>query len=157
MFGTNNTHFKTLILAAALGLGAVGSVQAQTTTASIPATSSPVAASGDARAPYAWVEFCKRYAAECKVDTREPDRIELTAKTWKLLVATNVKTNRDIEPITDMDHWGVVDRWDMAEDGKGDCEEYVNARSAASSMRAFRAALCSRPLSLMMKTPGMPC
>ncbi len=24
-----------------------------------------------------------------------------------------------------MDHWGIVERWDMAEDGRGDCEEYV--------------------------------
>ncbi len=129
MFGTNTTTlFKTLAVAAALGHSTIGTVHAQTTTASIPSTSSPVVASGDARAPYAWVEFCKRYQAECKVDTREPDRIELTAKTWKLLVSTNVKTNKDIEPITDMDHWGVVDRWDMAEDGKGDCEEYVNVK-----------------------------
>ncbi len=33
--------------------------------------------------------------------------------------------NRAIEPITDMDHWGVAERWNYPTDGKGDCEDYV--------------------------------
>jgi predicted transglutaminase-like cysteine proteinase len=91
----------------------------------VPAASIAAAASGEARAPYAWVDFCRRSPEECKVDTSEPERVQLTQMMWKALVSTNVKVNRDIEPVTDMDHWGVVDRWDLAEDGKGDCEEYV--------------------------------
>ncbi len=55
----------------------------------------------------------------------EPDKVELTPKLWRLVTATNVRINKEIEPVTDMDHWGVVERWDMAEDGRGDCEEYV--------------------------------
>ncbi len=94
-------------------------------TASLPAAGATAAASGSARAPYAWVEFCRNYKDECRVDTSEPDRVEMTPKVWKTIVGMNLKVNREIEPITDMDHWGVVDRWDMAEDGKGDCEEYV--------------------------------
>jgi predicted transglutaminase-like cysteine proteinase len=93
--------------------------------AMLPVASNPASASGEARAPYAWVDFCKTYAAECKVDTKEADRVEMTPKLWKSIVALNHKVNREITPITDMDHWGVVDRWDMAEDGRGDCEEYV--------------------------------
>jgi predicted transglutaminase-like cysteine proteinase len=27
--------------------------------------------------------------------------------------------------MTDMDHWGVVERWNYPEDGYGDCEDYV--------------------------------
>ena len=27
--------------------------------------------------------------------------------------------------MTDMDHWGVVDRWNYPDDGYGDCEDYV--------------------------------
>ncbi len=81
-----------------------------------------------ARPPYAWVEFCKTYPAECTLDSREPKFIVLSEKIWRLLIAVNNKVNQDIEPITDMDHWGVADRWDMAEDGKGDTEEYVNVK-----------------------------
>jgi predicted transglutaminase-like cysteine proteinase len=93
--------------------------------ASVPASSASVAAKGDARAPYAWVDFCRRSPAECKVDVSEPEQVTLTAKLWKTVVATNLKVNREIEPVTDMDHWGVVDRWDLGEDARGDCEEYV--------------------------------
>ena len=27
--------------------------------------------------------------------------------------------------MTDMDHWGVVEKWSYPDDGKGDCEDYV--------------------------------
>lgn len=91
----------------------------------IPVASAPVAASGEARAPYAWVDFCKRMPAECRVDTAEPDRVEMTPKLWKTVLAVNGKVNREIEPVTDMEHWGVVDRWDLPDDGKGDCEDYA--------------------------------
>jgi predicted transglutaminase-like cysteine proteinase len=112
---------------AALGLGimGLGVTGAAAQTANVPVASIPAASGGDARAPYAWVEFCKKYPVECRVNTGEADRIELTPKVWKQIVAMNTRINREIEPVTDMEHWGVVDRWDMAEDGRGDCEEYV--------------------------------
>jgi predicted transglutaminase-like cysteine proteinase len=30
-----------------------------------------------------------------------------------------------IKPMTDMDHWGVLERWNYPDDGYGDCEDYV--------------------------------
>ena len=27
--------------------------------------------------------------------------------------------------MTDMDHWGVVERWNYPDDGYGDCEDYA--------------------------------
>jgi predicted transglutaminase-like cysteine proteinase len=30
-----------------------------------------------------------------------------------------------IKPLTDIEHWGVVDRWSYPDDGYGDCEDYV--------------------------------
>ena len=32
--------------------------------------------------------------------------------------------NATINPAADKAHWGVEDRWDFAEDGYGDCEDY---------------------------------
>jgi hypothetical protein len=29
------------------------------------------------------------------------------------------------KPMTDLDHWGVVERWNYPDDGYGDCEDYV--------------------------------
>ena len=116
--------FHSCLLAAAIGLAAT-TAQAQSQSAGLPVASAPIIANGDARAPYAWTDFCKRTPSECRVDTREAERIELNAKTWKTIVGVNNNTNREIEAITDQDHWGVVDRWDIPDDGKGDCEDYV--------------------------------
>jgi predicted transglutaminase-like cysteine proteinase len=107
---------------AALGLGATAGHAQQ---GGIPMASLPISASGDARAPYAWTDFCKRTPAECRVETGEPERVEMTPKLWKSIVAINSRTNREIEAVTDDDHWGVVDRWDIPTDGKGDCEDYA--------------------------------
>jgi predicted transglutaminase-like cysteine proteinase len=107
-----------------IALAGVTGAEAQQS-ASLPVASAPIVAGGDARAPYAWTDFCKRSPSECTVDTREAEQVELTPKLWKLIVAANLRANRDIEAITDQDHWGVVDRWDIPTDGKGDCEDYV--------------------------------
>ena len=99
--------------AAALCFAGASAGQAQPTSG-IPVASLPIAASGEARAPYAWIDFCKRSPAECRVDTSESDRAEMTPKLWKSIVAINNKINREIEAVTDEDHWGVVDRWEPA-------------------------------------------
>ncbi|AZO77875.1 transglutaminase [Bosea sp. Tri-39] len=113
-------------LAAATIIACVGVTGAEAQqSAGLPIASAPIVAGGEARAPYAWTDFCKRMPSECAVDTREAESVELTPKLWKLIVANNVKANREIEAITDQDHWGVVDRWDIPTDGKGDCEDYV--------------------------------
>ena len=33
--------------------------------------------------------------------------------------------NDTIKPITDLEHWGVSERWNYPDDGYGDCEDYV--------------------------------
>jgi predicted transglutaminase-like cysteine proteinase len=78
-----------------------------------------------ARAPIGWVEFCAEYARECNTPALEPRDVALTAKAWKDLVRTNRWVNATIKPITDLEHWGVVERWNYPDDGYGDCEDYV--------------------------------
>ena len=77
------------------------------------------------RAPIGWVEFCVEYKSECATKPSTPRDILLTAKTWNDLVKVNAWVNESIKPVTDIEHWGVVERWNMAEDGYGDCEDYV--------------------------------
>lgn len=79
---------------------------------------------GDARPIAAWVTFCQGYAAECAVDRTEPARISLTPATWATIVSVNRRVNKAVEPMTDQDHLHVADRWDLAEDGVGDCEDF---------------------------------
>ena len=33
--------------------------------------------------------------------------------------------NDTVKPMTDLEHWGVVERWNYPDDGYGDCEDYV--------------------------------
>nr|WP_308620300.1 transglutaminase-like cysteine peptidase [Methylobacterium haplocladii] len=76
-----------------------------------------------ARPVAAWTEFCARMPGECSVDPSEPAQITLTPAVWGLLASINRRVNHRIKPVTDMAHWGVVDRWDYPDDGFGDCED----------------------------------
>jgi predicted transglutaminase-like cysteine proteinase len=77
------------------------------------------------RAPIGWVEFCNENPKECPEVATEPRDVVLTTKVWKDLVRINRWVNDNVAPETDMDHWGVVERWSYPDDGKGDCEDYV--------------------------------
>jgi len=78
-----------------------------------------------ARAPIGWVEFCNENPKECPAASTEPRDVVLTTKVWKDLVRVNRWVNDTIAPITDLEHWGVVEKWSYPDDGKGDCEDYV--------------------------------
>jgi predicted transglutaminase-like cysteine proteinase len=101
-----------------------GSAEAQTF-ASLPkaGTVGRIDTTGPARPVKAWTAFCERYAGECDVNAFEPASVTLSAKLWRTLNAVNQKVNSTIKPTTDQDHWGLVDRWDLPTDGRGDCED----------------------------------
>ena len=84
-----------------------------------------VAVGAAARAPIGYVEFCNEMPKECAGKDSEPRDVVLTSKVWKDLIRVNKWANDSIAPITDMDHWGVVETWSYPDDGKGDCEDYV--------------------------------
>lgn len=84
-----------------------------------------IAVGGSARAPIGWTEFCSEYAPECETKSLEPRDMVLTTKAWKQLARINKRVNETVRPITDLEHWGVVERWNYPEDGYGDCEDYV--------------------------------
>ena len=80
---------------------------------------------GRTSVPYGWVDFCNRYASDCDVPVLEPVDVDLTATAVRDVERVNRQVNASVEAVTDMDHWGVVDRWDYPLDGKGDCEDYA--------------------------------
>src|SRR6202035_3127876 len=41
------------------------------------------------------------------------------------LLRVNRWVNETVKPMTDMDHWGVIEKWSLPTDGYGDCEDYV--------------------------------
>ena len=77
------------------------------------------------RAPIGWIDFCIEYKPECAVAPSEPRDVVLTTKAWTDMVKVNAWVNQSIKPMTDLEHWGVVERWNYPDDGYGDCEDYV--------------------------------
>ncbi|HTV36006.1 MAG TPA: transglutaminase-like cysteine peptidase [Xanthobacteraceae bacterium] len=84
-----------------------------------------IAVGGQTSAPIGWVQFCVEYDPECKTKPSLPRDVVLSTQVWKDLVRVNHWVNANIRPVTDLEHWGVVERWNYPDDGYGDCEDYV--------------------------------
>ena len=77
------------------------------------------------RAPIGWVEFCLENSEECSGRPTEPRDVVMSQQAWRDLLKVNHWVNETVKPMTDMDHWGVAERWNYPDDGYGDCEDYV--------------------------------
>jgi predicted transglutaminase-like cysteine proteinase len=99
-----------------------GEAQAQTV-ASLP-NSRPIDDTGIARPVLGWVKFCERHPDECRVNVSEPAVVTMTPQVWRSIVLVNRRVNGRIKPMTDKQHWGIVDSWNFPDDGYGDCEDY---------------------------------
>src|SRR4029077_2582778 len=81
---------------------------------------------GDSPPPaVGWVEFCAEHPVECKVAPTAARDVVLSNKAWADLVRINKWVNTNVQPMTDLEHWGVVEKWSYPDDGYGDCEDYV--------------------------------
>ena len=117
-------QFLLIGIATVATLGTVQTLEAQTTLASLPEASAPTGVAGEAKPVQGWIDLCQRHPAECAVNPSEPAVITLTPQVWRAIVSANRKVNASVTPVTDQDHWGVVDSWDFPTDGLGDCEDY---------------------------------
>ncbi len=117
-----NTSIKTILgitCVVALASSALGAPAASTERALT------ISTGASTRAPIGWVEFCAENAASCGAYQAGTTEAPLSAKSWKVLVRVNALVNEQIKPMTDMDHYGVVEKWAYPDDGYGDCEDYV--------------------------------
>jgi predicted transglutaminase-like cysteine proteinase len=78
-----------------------------------------------ARAPIGWVEFCAANPGECATTPSAPRDIVLTAAALRDLVSVNRYVNDTVKPMTDLEHWGTIEKWSYPDDGYGDCEDYA--------------------------------
>jgi predicted transglutaminase-like cysteine proteinase len=115
-----NTIAKTALALACIGAALVSASVESAATQIVYASVGP-----DTSVPYGWLDFCERYQGECQNDTREAVDIEFTHAALAKIQRVNAYVNGSITPVSDMDHWGVVDQWDIPTDGKGDCEDYA--------------------------------
>jgi predicted transglutaminase-like cysteine proteinase len=79
----------------------------------------------DTNSPIGWTEFCIEHRSECDNRRTALRDVVLSPKAWTDMVKVNAWVNNSIKPITDQEHWGVVENWSYPDDGYGDCEDYV--------------------------------
>jgi predicted transglutaminase-like cysteine proteinase len=72
-----------------------------------------------------WVEFCASNPGECATIPSAPRDVVLTPQAFKDLASVNRYVNESVKPLSDLDHWGIIEKWSYPDDGYGDCEDYV--------------------------------
>jgi len=81
---------------------------------------------GSTSIPIGAYEYCERYSERCQYPPRS-SLLELTRTTWEKVVSINTNVNITVRPMTDMEIFGVEERWELPKDS-GDCEDYVLAK-----------------------------
>jgi predicted transglutaminase-like cysteine proteinase len=79
---------------------------------------------GGTRAPLGWLQFCETNAWEC-TSRDSNETVQLSNPKKQELMRINAEVNKDIEPVTDAEHYGVTEKWSYPDDGRGDCEDYA--------------------------------
>lgn len=75
--------------------------------------------------PIGWVQFCQENPADCRTRTPGARLATLTPTTFSQLVRVNAQVNREIEQVSDLEHFGVEEYWTYPVNGRGDCEDIV--------------------------------
>lgn len=74
--------------------------------------------------PYGFVSFCDRVPRACVQGQQEDQRFFASPVRLAELDAINRAVNHEIEPVTDIELYGITDYWTIPTT-KGDCEDYV--------------------------------
>ena len=75
--------------------------------------------------PIGWVQFCDTYKGVCDTKPLPPLDVVLNDEAWKALKEVNNRVNHTIKPMTDMDHYGMIQWWRYPDDGTGACHSYA--------------------------------
>ena len=79
---------------------------------------------GNAQPPYGFVRFCETRPDECNSSNTDDQRLQATPERLSELDEINRAVNRDVEPATDMEIYGVNEMWTLPK-GRGDCEDFA--------------------------------
>lgn len=78
---------------------------------------------GNANPPIGHYQFCKENRSECG-PTADGGPLHLADKNWKEILKVNYTVNTTIQPMTDMQLYGVEEKWAIPTFA-GDCEDYA--------------------------------
>lgn len=95
--------------------------------ASISAAASFMPSGARTSQPIGHYEFCRAYPGDCNKTTANPKVVTLTPELWTSMQNVNNLFNSKVVPVTDIDQWGVEEKWSYPVD-QGDCEDYVLAK-----------------------------
>jgi predicted transglutaminase-like cysteine proteinase len=115
---------KAFVTSLAFVLFSIVTAAAQGSSGSIPFASA-ASITADTLPPIGWVQFCSDNPKECDVATLNKQAAQVDDKKWKQLLRINRDVNNEIEPMSDMDQWGTLEKWSYPTTGKGDCEDYA--------------------------------
>lgn len=79
---------------------------------------------GNAQPPYGFVRFCETTPRHCATTDQREQRFLADARRMAELDEINRLVNATIEPLTDLELYGVTEHWTLPRD-KGDCEDYA--------------------------------
>ena len=117
--------WSVLALLSVVVLGESAAAQTASIEPRWPGKSSPfMRVFGHAEAPYGFIRFCEAEPLECRPVGVQDARIEATAQRLAELDEVNRRINRQIEPATDMEIYGVQEFWTIPKT-RGDCEDYA--------------------------------
>ena len=90
---------------------------------------------GRTNPPIGHYDYCKANPKMCAA-TRDEGPVQLTEAKWKTILKVNYTANTTIEPLTDMEIYGVEERW-VLPTSVGDCEDYVLLKQKMLVERGF--------------------
>lgn len=93
---------------------------------------------GQANPPIGHYEFCKIYRSECVRTNGDRGPIALTEDKWRSLLDVNYTVNTTIQPMTDMELYGVEEKWAYPTTA-GDCEDFVLLKRKMLMQKGFDA------------------
>jgi len=74
--------------------------------------------------PIGHYEYCMSNLDDCSIRSLSTRPVILTRTKWQQLVQVNARVNNTVEPVTDLEHYGVEEYWTLP-NGFGDCEDFV--------------------------------
>jgi predicted transglutaminase-like cysteine proteinase len=94
---------------------------------------------GQSLPPVGFVKFCAANPEECRSVGRNTKRMSMTPDDWTTLFQVNRAVNVAIKPMSDMDLYGVEERWAYPKDDAGDCEDYLLLKKRELEKMGFHA------------------
>ncbi len=88
------------------------------------ATPATMGITGNAAPPIGHYEFCRDNPSECAYAGGDAGPAILSEDRWKTILKINYTVNTTIKPMTDMELYGVEEKWAIPT-WAGDCEDYA--------------------------------